>query len=81
MRSQAGVACRELRLLLQRGLLLLSFLASGELPLEEGNVDMDERESNEFARWEDGDEDAGETSRASRRTDFSGIAIGSMSAE
>lgn len=59
----------------------MSFLTSGELPLEEGNVDVDERESNEFARWDDGDDDAGEISRASPRTDFSEIVIVSISIE
>lgn len=49
MRFQAGVICLKLRLLLQRGLLLVSFLASGELPLEEGAVDIFERESIEYA--------------------------------
>lgn len=81
MRFQAGVACLELRLLLQRGLLLVSFLASGESPLEEGDVDIDERESNEFARWDDGQDDAGELSRASPRTDFSEVVIVSISIE
>jgi hypothetical protein len=59
----------------------VSSLASGELPLEEGNVDMDERESNEFARRDDGDDDAGERSRVSPRTDFSEIVIVSISKE
>jgi hypothetical protein len=59
----------------------MSFSASGELPLDEGNVDMDERESNEFARWDDGDDDAGDRSRAGLRTDFSEIVIGSISIE
>lgn len=59
----------------------MSFSASGELPLEVGNVDIDERESNEFARRDDGDDDAGERSRSSPWTDFSGIVIGSISLE
>lgn len=57
----------------------MSFSASGELPLEVGNVDIDERESNEFARRDDGDDDAGERSRAYPRTDFSEVVIGSIS--
>jgi hypothetical protein len=47
MRSQGGAARLGLRLLLPRTLLLLSLLAAGELPLEEGLVDTDERESSE----------------------------------
>lgn len=78
MRFQVGVACLGLRLLLQRELLLVSFSASRELPLEEGNVDMDERESNEYARRDDGDDDDGEISRESLWTDFSEIVIVSI---
>lgn len=78
MRFQEGVVCFGLRLLLPRGLLLFSFARAGEVPLEDGFVDADERESSERVRQDEGDDDDGEMSR-SPRTDLSGIAIVSKS--
>lgn len=78
MRFQKGVVCLGLRLLLLRAPLLFSFSIAGEAPLEDGFVDVDERDSSERVRQDEGDDDDGEMSRGPR-TDLSGSAIVSKS--
>lgn len=58
--------------------MLFSFSIAGEVPLEEGFVDADERDSRERVRQDEGDDDDGEMPRGPR-TDLSGVAIVSKS--
>lgn len=58
--------------------MLFSFSIAGDVPLEDGFVDVDERDSRERVRQDEGDDDDGETSRGPR-TDLSGIVVVSKS--